>query len=122
MLRQGVGFKVGSGESINIIEDPWLPCEHDPNVHTRHPALQGQRVSSLKGSDNNWDIDLLRDIFEIRDVQLILTIPLNNENEDTWYWRKEKMGEYSVKSAYALLQDLKHSHGLNSNLGFWRNL
>ncbi|KAK1402213.1 hypothetical protein POM88_001818 [Heracleum sosnowskyi] len=97
LLAEGVGCKVGSGESINILEDPWLPSEHDPNIHTRHPALQGQRVCSLKDSENNWDIDLIRDVFDSRDAQLIMTIPLNNETEDTWYWRKEKLGDYSVK-------------------------
>lgn len=54
---------------------------------------------------SGWDIDLLHDIFEDRDIQLILSIPLNTTYEDVWYWNREKMGQYTIKSAYAVIQE-----------------
>lgn len=45
---------------------------------------------------------------------------LNTTN--AWYWRKEKLGQYLVKTAYNLLQE-SHSAAHSSNsLVFWRNL
>lgn len=60
-------------------------------------------------------------MFNDRDANLILSIPLGDEIEDNWYWRHEKMGTYSVKSAYAVLQNAKR--GIQEdNSGFWRKL
>lgn len=33
---------------------------------------------------NQWDIDLINDIFNVRDADLILSIPLRQE--DAYYW------------------------------------
>lgn len=51
LIKQGIGCRVGNGQTISIIEDPWLPMESDTYVHTDNPALHGQKVSSLLGSD-----------------------------------------------------------------------
>ena len=123
IIKQGIGCRVGNGNSINILEDPWLPVETDAHVHTRNPALQGQFVTSLISLDSNsWDTDLVMDIFDSRDANIILSIPLNNEVNDSWYWRREKMGNYSVKSAYLLTQEAKNENGIAANSGFWRKL
>lgn len=47
------------------------------------------------------------DIFEDRDANLIAAMPLANDEPDAWYRRKEKCGNYSVKSAYVLVQENK---------------
>ena len=41
---------------------------------------------------NQWDDDLIKDIFTNRDVNWILAIPLQNKNTDSWYWHREKTG------------------------------
>lgn len=69
-----------------------------------------------------WDVDLIRDIFEERDADLILSIPLREDDRDTWYWCHEKMGHYSVKSGYIVLQEAKPSIITADNSGFWRKL
>lgn len=63
-------------------------------------------------------MDLINDMFEQRDANIILSIPLDAEKNDTWYWRREKMGHYSVKSAYMLLQEPKMNAQNESNSGF----
>lgn len=69
------------------------------------------------------DKELLEDIFKERDLNLILAIPLRSDTEDSWYWKGEKLGQYSVKSAYGMLQMEKNSNNNNSdNSGFWRRL
>lgn len=66
-----------------------------------------------------WDNELIADIF---DANLILVIPLRSGLEDSWYWKGEKMGHYSVKSAYGMLQSEKNSNNTSDNSGFWRKL
>ncbi|XP_074377050.1 uncharacterized protein LOC141718568 [Apium graveolens] len=61
-------------------------------------------------------------MFNSRDANLILTIPIRSSQADTWYWRKEKMGHYSVKSAYAALIEQRGLQVSSANSGFWRKL
>lgn len=49
---------------------------------------------------------------------LIISIPIHQGESDSWYWRKEKMGQYSVKSAYAMMQEKKHTSHLSDNSSF----
>lgn len=79
-------------------------------------------VSALLNSENQWDLDLIMDIFDNRDANIILSIPTHTTVEDSWYWRKKKMGNYPVKSAYLLLQENKNDYGTAPNSGFWRKL
>lgn len=78
--------------------------------------------SLLNTEQNQWDVDLLRDVFEERDVNLILAIPINVDSADTWYWKKEKMGHFSVKTAYSLVQELRGVQRTSDNSGFWWSL
>lgn len=53
---------------------------------------------------------------------MILAMPLKNNSADSWYWGTEKSDNYSVKSAYAMLQDSHNSVHYSNNSGFWRRL
>lgn len=123
MLKQGLACRVGDGSTINILTDPWLSCDSDPYVHIRSPAIEGKMVSALLNEEHiQWDTDLIRDIFDDRDANLILVIPVHNRSADSWYWCKERSGSYSVKSAYTILQDSRTSNHSSNNSGFWRRL
>lgn len=123
LLKKGSGCRVGNGQTINILEDPWLPVEDNAYIHTRSETLQGHVVSSLMESTHiRWEEDLILDVFERRDANIILSIPLNNDGKDSWYQRREKLGDYSVKSAYLMLQEDIRNHSSNANSGFWRKL
>lgn len=79
-----MGCRVGNDDSINILEDPWLSKGNDPYVHSTNEGLKHQMVASLMNpSAGMWDTDLLRDMFEERDVNLILSIPINIEEENS---------------------------------------
>lgn len=68
-----------------------------------------------------WDMDLVLDLFNERDVALILDISISTATiEDNWFWKLERSGSYFVKSAYRLLQDLKGVVLEENNVGFWR--
>lgn len=109
LLKQGAVRRVGSGKTVNITQDPWLPSS-DPYVHTDHEAIRNKIVDALMCTNQiEWDVDLVKDIFSERDAQLILSIPLRSSDTDSWFWKWEKLGYYSVKSAYAAIQETKHN-------------
>lgn len=86
LLRRGVVRRVDSGDDISIENDLWLPNKEDPNIHTSPEALKNMTVSSLMiPSVREWDQDLINDTFNARDANLILSIPLNNIDVDTWF-------------------------------------
>lgn len=123
LLKSGLARRVGNGNSINVEQDPWLPCEHDPYIHTVHASLKDCTTSSLMSDyQSSWDTDLVKDIFNERDANLILTIPIQTRGDDSWFWRKEKLGHYSVKSAYALIQSSSVNSSTSNSSGFWSKL
>lgn len=123
LLVQGISCRVGNGREIDIVGTPWLPSVSDPYIHTFSDTLTNQKVSSLMlVGETVWDVDLILDVFDERDAELTLSIPLGENQSDNWYWRHEKMGHYSVKSAYILLQESKTIVSTGDNSGFWRKL
>lgn len=70
----------------------------------------------------SWDVDLVRDIFIQRDANMILATPLSESNSDSWYWRKEKSGVFSVKTAYTLIQETKPHVNLTGNPCFRKRI
>uniref|UniRef100_A0A803PEZ1 RNase H type-1 domain-containing protein n=1 Tax=Cannabis sativa TaxID=3483 RepID=A0A803PEZ1_CANSA len=68
-----------------------------------------------------WDVNVVNDLFEDRDKDLILSIPLNTIRiEDQWYWLHENSGCYSVKSSYKWLQETKGQWSAAMESSFWR--
>ncbi|XVF55323.1 hypothetical protein PTKIN_Ptkin06aG0027900 [Pterospermum kingtungense] len=54
-----------------------------------------------------WDIELISDVFDQRDVREISSIPLSRHGgHDQMIWHCTKNGRYSVKSGYNLLRDM----------------
>ncbi|XP_019160043.1 PREDICTED: uncharacterized protein LOC109156647 [Ipomoea nil] len=105
LLKEGARWRIGDGGTVRVWGDPWLPDSDNPYVVTEEQHyLHAPLVRSLFCVDRNkWDSDLLRDIFELRDVNLIQNLPLPNEPmPDVLYWGGEDNGLYSVKSAYRL--------------------
>lgn len=100
---------MGNGTEISILKDPWLPCDTNPFVSTREPGLVNMKVANLMHADRlAWDVDLVRDMFNERESEAILSIPLcSSRQKDIWFWQFDKSGQYTVKSAYRKLQDLK---------------
>lgn len=115
LIVTGSILKVGSGRSINIWGDPWIPEFGSTKVSTATvQGLEGAKVDSLlRMNSKEWDFDLVRDIFNENDARRILKIPLPYSNqEDKWMWIEDSKGEYTVKSGYRVL-----SRGFSQNPG-----
>lgn len=91
-MKSGMTRRVGTGVTIDTEVDPWLPCDNDPYIHTKHEALRRNKVCALMTENHDsWDIDLVKDIFNERDANLILSIPLQGTNNDSWFWRRDNI-------------------------------
>jgi ribonuclease HI len=115
LMKEGLVWRVGNGESIAIWNDPWIP-----RGTTRRPSTpRGQSILTtvsdlINPVTEQWDEDLLRDHFSVEDVQDILMIPIRPEMQDEIAWHYEKKGVLSVKSAYQLGVSLR-DEGLSRN-------
>ena len=106
LIAQGACMLIGSGESIRIWEDPWIPNLplFWPNL-CENASMDGALVVSqlLDHSRIRWDFSKLRALFDDAKVASICQIPLPiNVRSDKWIWTKSVHGELSVKSAYWL--------------------
>lgn len=89
-----------------MLEQPWLLTKYNPYIISSPIQLQRKMVASLLCTDRKeWDVKVLSDVLNERDQSCIMVIPISESgNEDIIFWSFEDSGNYSVKSAYRLLQ------------------
>jgi hypothetical protein len=101
-LKIGLIKRVGSGETISIWHDSWIPGSASMKPMGR---LQNDddviMVNELITADYQWNVTRIRELFFAPDADAIIGIPLrHNGGEDFLAWAHEKSGIYSVRSAY----------------------
>ncbi|KAL8128040.1 hypothetical protein AgCh_014833 [Apium graveolens] len=98
VLLAGLKWSVGSGVNIKISGQPWLGDDTNPYITTDSGMLEQHRVSNLFCNDKReWDIDLIRDMFDPCDQGRILSTKINTDSEeDQLYWCKENSRMYTV--------------------------
>jgi hypothetical protein len=123
---------VGSGESINIWKDSWIPSSPNRKILSPRSECILTKVHELiDPSSGTWDEDLIRSIFHQVNAQRILLIPLtSNGFNDFIAWHYNRSGVFSVKSAYHV--EWKHQFngvtcrslisGAPLNNPMWKNL
>ena len=106
VLLQGARWRVGSGESISVWNDAWLPSTNHPKILSQVvPRFEDAKVSDLINPiSRRWEVDLIRGLFLPEEVELILSIPLSHRpTEDKVIWPYNSSGAYSVKSGTKFL-------------------
>lgn len=106
---------------MSVWTDPWLPCSENGYVIKNMPEeLKDLQVKDLILQNmREWDMSLIQNIYNERDVKLIrqIHIPLK-EKEDGWMWLFENKGEFSVRSYYRRIQGEK----VYEDGAFWKKL
>lgn len=104
VLLKGLGWVVGSGQSINIWSEPWLGSDRPlapmgPPTESNRNTLVSDLIHSQSGE---WNVEAIRLHLPQYEVQ-IRTIPLSQFSmEDELVWLPDKTGSYSTKTGYAL--------------------
>ncbi|KAH1122939.1 hypothetical protein J1N35_006099 [Gossypium stocksii] len=92
MFNEGLLWRIGSGEKVNIWNDPWIPSPgNDKEAGT-------------------WNKEVISRILDNAQAQRIFSIPLVGCNvPDLLVWHHDAFGEYSVKNGYrSLITKLNH--------------
>jgi hypothetical protein len=103
LVKKGLIWRVGNGNSIDIWTDPWIPRGDTRRVITPKGTTLIQKVFELiNPATEDWDEQLVRYLFFEEDANIILTLFVSTQMEDFPAWHPDPKGLFSVKSAYAL--------------------
>ncbi|KAM6545112.1 hypothetical protein CsatB_025848 [Cannabis sativa] len=125
LLKRGLLWKVGNGQTINTLDDRWLPnfaLKNSDLIAT----LPSPSLSFFISPSGAWDLNKLRCYFPDFIIDHILDIPIAGHMcPDVLIWGKENSGIFSVKSAYHLAissRDIPSSSSPLGNKRFWSKL
>jgi len=78
VVRQGAGWKIGTGFNISIISEPWIGSGSSiPSIGDVMLALQPYSVGYLIDQEEKvWNESLVRQLFPVETAQNILNTPL----------------------------------------------
>ena len=99
----------GNGESTHIWDQNWIPRDAMMRPTVRLAANPLSKVSELIDNTSvTWRGDVSDTFFLASDAQTILSISLCTGNMlDFWAWFDEKKGNFTVRTAYRMLADMK---------------
>jgi hypothetical protein len=82
-FKRGYIWRIGTGDNVDIFQDPWIPSSPDRRVLTPRGQDNLRKVNELIDPLTGiWDEGLLRHYFLPIDVNRILQIPLNTHGFD----------------------------------------
>ena len=99
-LKFGHCWRVGSGHSIRVLGDKWIPnYPSNSIIHSAKEDLRDALVSKLINQELHlWRSDFIMEVFEKEDVEAICRIPLSRRYvEDSIVWLPNKKRMFTVK-------------------------
>ncbi|XP_059436514.1 uncharacterized protein LOC132169501 [Corylus avellana] len=128
LLREGMIWRIGNGQSVNIWGSKWIPKPISFKVQSPCLSLSSdEKVAALMDPHSRgWNVPLIQSLFEKEEAEIICNIPLSRfDCPDKMVWRATPTGIFTVKSAYFLEQERSHGEGGASSKGngwkfFWK--
>ena len=79
LVKRGLRWQVGDGQSIRIWHDQWLPTRSTYRVVTPEKAGNQIKVARelLREENLEWNTELVKEIFLPQDTEAILSIPIS---------------------------------------------
>jgi hypothetical protein len=128
LLKKGIIWRIGNGKSVRLWRDPWIPRSYSRRPISAKRNCRLRWVSDLIDQSGSWDTDKISQHFLPMDAEAILNIRLSSRLEDDFIaWHPDKLGRFSVRSAYHLAVALAHvdegsSSSGNGNSRAWNAL
>ncbi|KAA3477623.1 reverse transcriptase [Gossypium australe] len=109
VLGEGICWKMGMGSAISVLHDIWIPDLINPKLSSHANNLSDCKVADLiDESSRRWKSELIESTFPEYVAEKISRIPLAVEShDDRLAWRGEPSGEFTICSAYKLLQSIE---------------
>ncbi|KAL2938021.1 hypothetical protein RDABS01_021470 [Bienertia sinuspersici] len=118
ILKSKVGFKIGNGQNVRILEDKWV---NNSLITLKEggPQEEAPQMVSELISNNSWNIEKVRRWFNWGIAQKVLSIHIPQYGgNDERVWLHTRHGHYSVKSGYWQIREVVTSR--NDDYSFWR--
>ena len=106
VLLKGARWRVGSGESISVWLDAWLPSLEHPRIQSHIvEGFEDIKVKDLIDLEtHSWDDNLIQGLFNNQEVNLIKSNPLcTTPIANTLTWPFNASSSYTVRSGYKFL-------------------
>ncbi|KAA3461389.1 reverse transcriptase [Gossypium australe] len=102
LLEEGIGWRIGNGNAVNIWNDAWLPGLGNGRVQGQNIDIRYSKVLDLIDKETTtWKQDTIQALFGEEQLESILLIPLaRSEPKDVLIWRGDNTWVYIVKSGY----------------------
>ncbi|GKV39420.1 hypothetical protein SLEP1_g47185 [Rubroshorea leprosula] len=126
IIQIGMRWNVGNGQNILIFEDRWVPTLPGFMVTSPETHSLFTYVCELLDDGGEWDITKLNLSFSNQECREILKIP-TGACPDSFIWHYDKVGKFSVKSAYFLAYNMTREPGIHETnrdmtIGEWKQL
>ena len=109
VVKKGMKWRVGNGESILLWSDKWLPSPASQKVlsPTNHILPNDAKVSALIDLEKKeWNEQLVRQALGAEEADLVLGIPLSMHlPPDRCIWDVNRKGKFTVRSAHKSLME-----------------
>ncbi|XP_026433495.1 uncharacterized protein LOC113330916 [Papaver somniferum] len=104
VVQQNYFMEVNNGKKTKIWLDRWIPGDNTPPhpINDLHRFYQDVDELILPNT-NNWNVELLNQIFDNNTSQKIHNLFLDTSKEDIMVWMPARDGKFSVKSTYKKL-------------------
>ena len=106
VIREGMVWRIGNGQSVRIREDKWLPVQSNRAIISSLPSIAPEtKVSSLINLElRGWNSSLLDQLFLPHEATIICGMPLSIRlPPDKIIWGLTPSSMFITKSAYKLL-------------------
>lgn len=103
ILKSGCYWRVGTGSSIRVMEDKWIPNHPENKVlcPTENDEWEWRVSDLIDWRVHGWDRERIYMCFNQFDAEAILKIPLSRRLiQDRLVWKFGRKGKYEVKSGY----------------------
>jgi hypothetical protein len=117
LMKEGLIWRIGNGELVNIWSDAWLPREGSRQpVTPRGQCLLTKVAELINPQTGQWDENLVWEMFWEMDASVILATPVRDDFEDIPACYFDVKGLFTVKSAYRIYVNIRDA-GVSSSSG-----